>query len=123
MDERWAPVLLFGPVVIVVIAYLFAWRSKSTKLRKSGSKVLAAIVGFIGLFASWWALGMTMAVWSEDGSKWTFWGVLLRLLLEMVILFFPACLWYLCIGYGTTAEKQQRPPHSTGAGSDQEQRL
>ncbi len=68
MDERAGPILLSLPIVFVVTGYLLAWRGKSLKLGKSGNLVAVTIMGLVALFSSWWALGMTIGIWSLDGG-------------------------------------------------------
>jgi len=107
MDEHWAPVLLFGPIVAVVFIYLLAWRGRSAQVRRAGAKMLAIVCGLAALFGSLWALGMTFAAWS-GGESFSFTSFALRLVAECIVLFFPAGLWYLCAKYASQAANQER---------------
>lgn len=50
MNEELEPLaILFGIFVVVVVAYLAAWRSKGKRVQKSGSVVVAAIAGLAAL--------------------------------------------------------------------------
>ncbi|HXJ45483.1 MAG TPA: hypothetical protein VNK47_02320 [Candidatus Dormibacteraeota bacterium] len=107
MDESWVPVLVLTPIATLVVAYFLAWRSKSAKLRKSGTRLLAIALGLVALFSSWWALGMTALVWS--GGELKLRDIPPRLILEIVVLVFPFGLWYLCVRYAKLAAKSDPP--------------
>jgi len=99
MDSSAGPILLLAPIVIVIVAYLLAWRGKSLKVRKFANLALAVVVGLVALFGSWWALGMTIGIWGLDGSGMrphTVGDILLALVLEILLCIFPAGLWYFC---------------------------
>ena len=109
MDERAGPILLLIPFVLVVAGYLLAWRGTSPKLRKSGNLIAATVMGFIALFGSWWALGMTIGIWPLDGSgagPHTTGEVLLALVAEISSLIVPLGAWYLCARFAKTVLKK-----------------
>ncbi len=109
MDERAGPILLLTPIVIVVAGYMLAWRGKSAGLRKGGNLVVAAILGLVALFGSWWGLGMTIGIWALDGSgagPHTTGEVLLALVAEIFVFIFPLGAWYLCARFAKTSLKK-----------------
>jgi len=109
MDERAAPFLPLTPILIVVAGYLLAWRGKSAGLRKKGNLVVAAILGLVALFGSWWGLGMTIGIWALDGSgagPHTTGEVLLALVAEIFVFIFPLGAWYLCARFAKTSLKK-----------------
>jgi hypothetical protein len=109
MDERAGPILLLTPILIVIVAYFLAWRSKSAGLRKGGNLVVAAILGLVALFGSWWGLGMTIGIWALDGSgagPHTTSEVLLALVAEIFVFLFPLGAWSLCVRFAKTSLKK-----------------
>jgi hypothetical protein len=112
MDERAGPVLLLIPIVSVVAGYLLAWRGKSLKLRKSGNLIAATVMGLVALFGSWWGLGMTIGIWSPDGSAagpQTTGEILSALAFEILVLIFPIGAWYLCVRFAKAVFRQDQP--------------
>jgi hypothetical protein len=108
MDERAGPILLLIPIVFVAVGYLLAWRGKSPKLRKSGNLMAATTMGLVALLGSWWALGMTIGIWGLDGNgagPHTIGEVLLALVAEIFVFFFPLGAWYLCVRFAKSSLK------------------
>jgi hypothetical protein len=67
--------------------------------------VVAAALGLVALFGSWWGLGMTIGIWGLDGSgagPHTIGEVLLALVAEIFVSFFPLGAWYLCVRFAKT---------------------
>jgi hypothetical protein len=83
--------ILAGIVVVVVGAYLLAWRAKRTAYRRAGSLMVAAVAGFAGLFMSVWLIGAVMPFPPPDGGS--IWGVLGVLLIFSP---FPLGAFYIC---------------------------
>jgi len=109
MDERAGPILLLIPIVFVVAGYLLAWRGKSPRLRKSGNLMAATIMGLVALLGSWWALGMTIGIWALDGSgagPQTTGEILLALVAEIFVFFFPFGAWYLSVRFAKSSLKK-----------------
>jgi hypothetical protein len=80
MDENAVVLTVFaGSVVAVIAGYLLAWRSNRTAYRTTGSLIVAAIAGFAGLTALWWAIGAVMPLPPPDGTS--LWGPLIFLLI------------------------------------------
>ena len=112
MDERLGPILLLAPIVVVVAGYMVAWRGKSTGLRKGGNLVVAAILGLVALFGSWWGLGTTIGIWALDGNgagPHTVGEVLLALAAEIFVFLFPFGAWYLCVRFAKAVFRQDQP--------------
>jgi len=108
MDPVYALPLLLIPILIVVAVYVLAWRGKSSRSRKSGHAIAATAMGLIAIFGSWWALGMTIGIWSVDGSGHgpsKIGEILLALGLEIFVLLFPFCGWYFCIRFAKAVSK------------------
>jgi hypothetical protein len=108
MDPEYALPLVLIPIALVVAGFLIARRGRSSKERKSGNLMAAATMGLVALFASWWALGMTIGIWSLDGSSvspHTFGEILLALALEVFVCMFPLGAWYFCARFAKTALK------------------
>ena len=61
-----AQILLLTPILIVVTGYFLAWRGKNTEVRKAGYLIVAAIMGLVALFGSWWALGMIYGIFFDS---------------------------------------------------------
>jgi hypothetical protein len=109
MDERAGPILILAPTLIVIAAYFLAWRSKSAGLRKGGNWAVAAILGLVALFGSWWGLGMTIGIWALDGSgagPRTTGEILSALGLEIFVLIFPVGAWYFCVRFAKGSFKK-----------------
>ena len=107
MDERAGPILILTPILIA--AYFLAWRSKSPGLRKAGNLAVAGILGLVALFGSWWGLGMTIGIWALDGSgqgPHTTSEVLLAVVAELFVFFFPLGAWYLCVRFAKSSLKK-----------------
>jgi hypothetical protein len=109
MDARAGPILLLTPIAIVVAGYLLAWRGKSAELRRTGNWIVASATGLVALFGSWWALGLSIGIWALDGSSSgprTIVEVLLALVAEIVVFFFPFGAWYLFARFAKLALKK-----------------
>jgi hypothetical protein len=89
-------IFLFAPTAIFVTVYILAWRVGRTSVRKATTKMLAIICGVVALFGSWWAFGMSLVIWLPAEPPLAISFFVLRALLEIIVLSFPAGLWYLC---------------------------
>ena len=106
MDSEYALPLVLIPIVLVVAGFVIARGGKSSKVRKSGNLMAAATTGLVALFASWWALGMTIGIWSLDGrgvGPHTPREILLALAAEIFVCMFPLGAWYFCARFAKTA--------------------
>jgi len=68
--------------------------------------VAVTIMSLVALFSSWWALGMTIGIWSLDGGGAgppTTGEILLALAFEIFVLIFPFGTWYFCVRFAKTA--------------------
>lgn len=116
MDERAGPILLLTPILIVVAGYLLAWRSKHAGRRKAGNLMVATVAGPVGLFASWWALGMTYGLLFDshsEGSSLTVGEFLLGLGALGFFLIWPVGAWYLCVRFSKMALRKDQPSSTT----------
>jgi hypothetical protein len=96
MNELWFHLFLVAPLTIFVSVYILVWRVERTSVRKETARMLAIICGSVALFGSWWAFGMSLAIWLAEMPQWEISFLVPRALLEIVVLSFPAGLWYLC---------------------------
>jgi hypothetical protein len=97
--------------VIVVAGYVLAWRGKSPKLRKSGNLMMTTIMGLVAVLGSWWALGMTIGIWSLDGRgarPKTTGEILLALAAEILVFIFPFGALYLCARFAKRALRRDQ---------------
>jgi hypothetical protein len=58
-----------GCLVVVVVGYLLAWRSKRTAYRTAGSLMTAVVVGFAGLLMLMKLIGDVLPLPPPDGSS------------------------------------------------------
>jgi hypothetical protein len=109
MDDRAGSILILAPILIVIAAYFLAWRGKNAGLRRGGNWAVTGILGLVALFGSWWALGMTIGIWSFDGSgagPRTTGEILSALGLETFVLIFPLGAWYFCVRFAKSSFKK-----------------
>jgi len=103
MYETWLFIFLFAPTAIFVAVYILAWRVGITSVRKVTARMLAINCGVAALFGSWWAFGMSLVIWLAEMPQWEISFLVPRALLEIVVLSFPAGLWYLCARFARLA--------------------
>jgi MFS family permease len=92
-----------GCLLAVIVGYLLAWRPKRTALRRAGSLTTAAVAGFAGLVALWWAIGAVMPLPLPDGSP--LWQPLVFLLGFSP---FPLGAFYICAKFIRQALRDER---------------
>jgi hypothetical protein len=78
-DNLLVLTIFAGSVVAVIVGYLLAWRSSRTAYRRTGSLMVAAIAGLVGLFGVWWAIGAVSPIPPPEGTP--LWEVAVALLL------------------------------------------
>jgi hypothetical protein len=87
--------LVLGPfaasLLVLIGAYLIAWRSKRTASRRLGSLVIALVAALAGLFILMWLIGAVMPLPPPDGSS--IWGPVLVLLVFSPL---PLGAFYIC---------------------------
>jgi hypothetical protein len=111
MDERAVPILLLTPILMAIAGYFLAWRSKSAECRKVGNLIVAAVTGLVGLFASWWALGMTYGLLFDshsEESSLTVGEFLFGLGAVGFILIWPVGALYLCVRFAKMALRKDQ---------------
>jgi hypothetical protein len=106
MDAEYAIPMVLTPIAVVVAGFVMARRGRTSKVRKFGNWMSATSMAFVALFASWWALGMTIGIWSLDGSgrgPHTAHEVLLAGAAEIFICAFPFGAWHFCARFAKSA--------------------
>jgi hypothetical protein len=91
-----------GSVVLLIVGYLVAWRSKRVLYRKTGSLVTAAVAGCAGLFLIMWMIGAVMPLPPPDGSS--IWGPSLFLVIFSPI---PLGALYICVKFIRRASQDE----------------
>jgi hypothetical protein len=103
MYETWLFIFLFAPTAIFVAIYILAWRVGITSARKVTARMLAINCGVAALLGTWWAFGISLVIWLVELPPWKIPLLVPKSLLEIVVLSFPAGLWYLCARFARLA--------------------
>lgn len=78
-------------MVVFIVGYFLAWRSKRPAYRKTGSLMTGCVVGFAGFCMLMWLIGAIMPLPPPDGSP--LWEPLLFLLMFSPL---PLGAFYMC---------------------------
>ena len=88
--------VVLTPIVISIAGFFLA-RRRDTKGKVAGNLLAGMVCGVAALFASWWALGMSVGVLSAfRHDSMSLAEILAMVGVEAMVLFFPFVLWYLC---------------------------
>jgi hypothetical protein len=113
MDELWVvSLLVLGPLVGVVTAYVLARCGKSPNVRKFGGLMLAAVTGLVAL-VSLWTVRLTIALWGLDAGGFgpdTTERIVQSLPVQPFLLVFPVSAWYLSLRFAKAAFKESQVP-------------
>jgi hypothetical protein len=106
MDERWAPVLLLTPFVVLVGGYLLAWKAKRSIMRAIGAFFVAMLAGLAALPGTMGAIRLVTNYrfsWADLREAWPF------LLLAGIVIFGA---WYISLHFLAIAIRQFREKRS-----------
>jgi len=95
----------------VIVGYLVAWRSRRDASRNAGSWLVAAVLGFAGIFISIWIIAALMPFQLGEEEPW--WDIPAFLL---ILAPFPLGAFYFCAKFIRRARRTDGV-HSGGSAS------